>query len=263
MQEIGMIMKHEYLEDLKTKITDGDALMKHLISKTLRLALLIGDRLIDAQDYCSQNNIKWGKWVADELPFSRQMAHNYRKIAMAKPIVEQWIKTGEVKSISEALKRLRKSKDAKKIIKDNETEFSLDEKEFDTKPFTKALSVNPDVTHDDFTIFDTTSQPDLPPQKEVVISESSDIEGDNIKESINDSDLVRADIPKPLAWSRIVDSLADATDEDINLMVQSIKDAVLPLSATAREHKMNSVLNNVSKLKLALSQLHIKDYSLS
>lgn len=256
-------MKHEYLEDLKTKITDGDLLMKHLVSKTLRLALLIGDRLIDAQDYCSQNNIKWGKWVADELPFSRQMAHNYRKIAMAKPIVEQWIETGEVKSISEALKRLRKSKDAKKIIKDNETEFSLDEKEFDTKPFTKALSVNPDVTHDDFTIFDTTSQPDLPPQKEVVISESSGIEGDNIKESINDSDLVRADIPKPLAWSRIVDSLADATDEDINLMVQSIKDAVLPLSATAREHKMNSVLNNVSKLRLALSQLHIKDYSLS
>lgn len=145
-------MADEYLEDLKTKITDGDALMKHLISKTLRLALLIGDRLIDAQDYCSQNNIKWGKWVADELPFSRQMAHNYRKIAMAKPIVEQWIKTGEVKSISEALKRLRKSKDAKKIIKDNETEFSLDEKEFDTKPFTKALSVNPDVTQDDFTI---------------------------------------------------------------------------------------------------------------
>ena len=234
-------MADEYLEDLKTKITDGDALMKHLITKTLRLALLIGDRLIDAQDYCSQNNIKWGKWVADELPFSRQMAHNYRKIAMAKPIVEQWIETGEVKSISEALKRLRKSKDAKKIIKDNETEFSLDEKEFDTKPFTKALSVNPDVTQDDFTIFDTTSQP----------------------ESINDSDLVRADIPKPLAWSRIVDSLADATDEDINLMVQSIKDAVLPLSATAREHKMNSVLNNVSKLKLALSQLHIKDYSLS
>jgi len=53
-------MKHEYLEDIKTKITDGDLLMKHLVRKTLRLALLIGDRLIDAQDYCSQNNIKWG-----------------------------------------------------------------------------------------------------------------------------------------------------------------------------------------------------------
>ena len=256
-------MKHEYLEDLKTKITDGDLLMKHLVSKTLRLALLIGYRLIDAQDYCSQNNIKWGKWVADELPFSRQMAHNYRKIAMAKPIVEQWIETGEVKSISEALKRLRKSNDAKKIIQDTQPEFSIDEKEFDCTPYTKCPNINQYVTQDDFTIFDTTSQPDLPPQKEVVISESSGIEGDNIKESINDSDLVRADIPKPLAWSRIVDSLADATDEDINLMGQSIKDAVLPLSATAREHKMNSVLNNVSKLRLALSQLHIKDYSLS
>ena len=254
-------MKHEYLEDLKTKITDGDALMKHLISKTLRLALLIGDRLIDAQDYCSQNNIKWGRWVADELPFSRQMAHNYRKIAMAKPVVEQWIETGEVKSISEALKRLRKSKDAKKIIKDNETEFSLDEKEFNIKPFTKALSVNPS-SEDDFTVFNTSAEESFPPQTEVDVGESA-IQDDNIKESINDSDLVRADIPKPLAWSRIVDSLADATDEDINLMVQSIKDAVLPLSATAREHKMNSVLNNVSKLRLALSQLHIKDYSLS
>ena len=259
-----IVMKHEYLEDLKTKISNGDALMKQLIRKTLRLALLMGERLIDAQDYCSQNNIKWGKWVADELPFSRQMAHNYRKIAMAKPIVEQWIETEEVKSISEALKRLRKSKDAKKIIKDNETEFSLDEKKFDVKPFNKALSVSPDVTHDDFTVFDTTSESKLPPlNKEVDISESCDIEVDNIKQIINDSDLVRADIPKPLAWSRIVDSLADATDEDINLMVISIKDAVLPLSATAREHKMNSVLNNVSKLKLALSQLHINDYSLS
>ena len=256
-------MNDTYLDDLKNKITDGDALMKNLVSKTLRLALILGDRLIDAQDYCSQNNIKWGKWVADELPFSRQMAHNYRKIAMAKPIVEQWIETEEVKSISEALKRLRKSKDAKKIIKHNEQEFSLDEKEFDTKPFTKALKVDLDTTQDDFTVFDTSADACLPPQTMADVSESLSIEDDSIKESISNSDLVRADIPKPLAWSRIVDSLADATDKELDLMVKSIQDAVLPLSATDREHKMNNVLHNINKLELALKQLQINNYSLS
>jgi len=256
-------MTDKYLEDLKVKITEGDTLMHGLVQKTLTTALLLGDYLIDAQDYCSQNNIKWGNWVAKELPFSRQMAHNYRKIALARPIVEQWIETSEVKSISEALKRLRKSKDAKRIIKDNDTEFSLDEKEFNTKPISKALSVSTDVTPDDFTVFDTASQPEFPPQPEAVVSESSDIKTDFIREQIVDSDLEKADIFKPLAWSRIVDSLADATDKELDLMITSIKDAVLPLSAPDREHNMNNVLHNIGKIELALKQLQINDYSLS
>ena len=95
------------------------------------------------------------------------------------------------------------------------------------------------------------------------MSESFSIEEDSIKESISNSDLVRADIPKQLAWYRIVDSLADATDKELDLMVQSIQDAVLPLSATAREHKMNNVLHNINKIELALKQLQIDNYSLS
>lgn len=253
-------MTDKYLEDLKFKITEGDSLMHSLVQKTLSTALVLGDYLIDAQNYCSQNNIKWGNWVAKELPFSRQMAHNYRKIALARPIVEQWIETAEVKSISEALKKLRKSKDAKKIIRDNEQEFSLDEEVFDPKPITKALSVSPDVT-DDFTVFTTAPSP--PRVEAGDVDESNDVEATFIREQIVDSDLEKANILKPLAWSRIVDSLADATDEELDFMVTSIKDAVLPLSALDRKHKMNSVLNSISKIELALKQIQINDYSLS
>ena len=81
--------------------------MKVLVRNTLITAIEIGDLLIEAQDHCSLNGVRWKFWVTENLPFSRQMAHNYRKIAVCRTQVLDWIETDEVKSISEASQKAR------------------------------------------------------------------------------------------------------------------------------------------------------------
>lgn len=98
------------LNEYSSLISNKAMTMQSLVKKTLVTAIEIGDLLIEAQDHCSLNGVRWKFWVTENLPFSRQMAHNYRKIAVAKKQVMEWVETDNVKSISEALKRLRKTK---------------------------------------------------------------------------------------------------------------------------------------------------------
>ncbi len=228
--------------------------MKVLVRNTLITAIEIGDLLIEAQDHCSLNGVRWKFWVTENLPFSRQMAHNYRKIAVAKKQVMEWVETDNVKSISEALKRLRKTK---VVIEEPQNDLSLDEGTVppNNLPCIEDLNVNDDALAE-FSAFEDNddgfilppSSPEIPEQKVDIVGEQADI-------------TIEAK-SKPLSsvavWSNVVSGLSNFSSDQVVDIIDEIFTVVSPLNAKEKNLYIESCLHTVKKLEHALKQAQIK-----
>jgi hypothetical protein len=242
------------LYEYGSKITNKAITMQGLVKKTLITAIEIGDLLIEAQDHCSLNGIKWKSWVTENLPFSRQMAHNYRKIAVCRTQVLDWIETDEVKSISEALKRLRKSK---VVIHEPQEDLSLDEGTVPTEkiPSVEDLSVNSDAL-DEFSVFEEHNGGHILPPSSMEIPDSEvDIIGEQ-------ADIIIEAKTRPLSnfavWRDVVSGLSNFSGEEVVDIVEEIFTVVSPLNAVEKEDYINHLLHTVKKLEFALKQAQIK-----
>ena len=241
------------LNEYSSLISNKAMTMQSLVKKTLVTAIEIGDLPIEAQDHCSLNGIKWKSWVTENLPFSRQMAHNYRKIAVCRTQVLDWIETDEVKSISEALKRLRKSK---VVIHEPQEDLSLDEGTVPPKnlPSVEDLSVNSDVL-EEFSVFEdegdlipSPSPIEIPKQEVDIVGEQADI-------------IIEAK-SKPLSsvavWSNVVSGLSNFSGDEVVDIIDEIFLVVSPLNTQEKNLYIEDCLHTVKKLEHALKQAQVK-----